>query len=132
MDQKHAMRGTAAMTPEEWMALWSGWPRTCAKALRVAVAAGAEFEQRIKWGNLMFAHHGLCVLIHVDDARVMLGFFRGKRLRDLDPAIKASGKYELGNITFHEGDLVDPQRITALARAAAALNVELGDPTRKT
>jgi hypothetical protein len=80
----------------------------------------------------MFASNGLCVLIHVDDTRVILGFFRGKRLRALDPAIKASGKYELGNITFREGDPVDPVRIAGLAAAAAALNADLGDPTRKT
>ncbi|MGH6788026.1 MAG: DUF1801 domain-containing protein [Novosphingobium sp.] len=125
------MRGTAAATPEEWLALWSGWPRECAEALRHAVAAGAAFEQRIKWGNLMFAHRGLCVLIHVEENRVVLGFFRGKRLRDLDPAIKASGKYELGNITFRPGDAVDAARIGGLARAAAALNAELGDPTSR-
>ena len=131
MDQKHAMRGAAAKTPEEWFAIYSGWPRACAEALREAIVAGAIFEQKIKWGNLMFAHHGLCVLIHVDDARVILGFFRGKRLCALDPAIKASGKYELGNITFRAGDPVDPERIARLAAAAAALNVELGDPTAR-
>ncbi len=31
-------------------------------------------------------------LIHVEDHRVLFGFWRGKRLRDLEPRIKASGK----------------------------------------
>ena len=45
-------------------------------------------------------------------------------------ALKPSGKYELANWTFRNGDAADPDRIAILAEAAAALNAELGDPTR--
>lgn len=132
MDRKHAMRGTAAKTPGEWIALWSGWNRTCAEQLRDALLAGAPFELSVKWGNLLFAHHGTCAVIHVDEGRVVLAFFRGKRLRAIDPAIKASGKFELGNLFFREESVVDHAAIANLAAAAAVLNAELGDPTRLT
>lgn len=116
-------------SPAAFVEAQDGWRRVVVEALRAAVLAGSPFEESIKWGNLVFASNGLAVLIHVEDHRVLLGFWRGKRLRDLEPRIKASGKYELGNWTFVEGDSVDAAQVTALAARAAQLNAELGDPT---
>jgi hypothetical protein len=82
--------------------------------------AGGSFEERIKWGNLVFLSGGLCILIRVEDHRVLLGFWRGKRLRDLEPRIEASGKYELGNVTLREGESIASDQVTRLAAAAAA------------
>jgi hypothetical protein len=125
------MRGTAVKTPEEWIAMWPGWTGNCAMALRDALLAGAAFDLSVKWGNLLFASNGPCAAIHVEDTRVVLALFRGKRLRGLDPAIKASGKYELGNLFYGLGTPVDHAGIAALAAAAAALNAEFGDPTKR-
>jgi hypothetical protein len=125
------MRGTLAKTPEEWTALWPGWTGACAIALRDALLHGTAFETSVKWGNLLFASNGPCAVIHVEDDRVVLAFFRGKRLRANDPAIKASGKYELGNLFFGPGSEVDQSAIAALGVAAAQLNAELGDPTKR-
>lgn len=130
-DRQHAMRGTAATTPDEWMMLWPGWTGGCAMALRDGLLAGAKFDLSVKWGNLLFISNGPCAAIHVEDARVVLALFRGKRLRGLEPAIKASGKYELGNLFFGPNTLVDHAGIAALGAAAAVLNVQLGDPTRR-
>jgi hypothetical protein len=60
---------------------------------------------------------------------VVFGFFRGKRLTGLEPRIKPSGKYELGNIVFFEGDDIEPEQVGRLAKEAARLNGQLGDPT---
>lgn len=116
-------------SPNAFVEAQDGWRRPLVEALRAAVLDAAPFEEGVKWGNLVFASNGLAVLIHVEDHRVLLGFWRGKRLRDLEPRIKASGKYELGNWAFVEGDSVDPAQVTALAVRAAWLNAELGDPT---
>ena len=59
----------------------------------------------------------------------MLGFWRGKRLDHLDPRIKPSGKYELGNLVITPETPIDPSIVTRLASEAFALNAELGDPT---
>jgi hypothetical protein len=115
--------------PDAFIEAQDGWRRPLVAALRAAILAAAPFEEGVKWGNLVFASNGLAVLIHVEDRRVLLGFWRGKRLRDLEPRIKASGKYELGNWTFVEGDRVDAAQVTALAVRAVQLNAELGDPT---
>lgn len=60
---------------------------------------------------------------------MLLGFWRGKRLTGLEPRIKPSGKYELGNIVFGQANAIDRERVEQLARAASQLNRELGDPT---
>ena len=123
------MKMKAAASPDAFVEELSGWRRELVELLRAAVNAGAPFDEIIKWGNLVFAHGGLAVLIHVEDHRVVFGFFRGKRLTGIEPRIKPSGKYELGNIVFFEGDAIEPEQVSALAGEAARLNDQLGDPT---
>lgn len=123
------MKGPPAASPDAYVAALGGWQRDRVETLRAAVLAGAAFDQIIKWGNLVFVSNGLCMLIRAEEYRVLLGFWRGKRLTHLDPRIRPSGKYELGNLLVLEDTVIDPAGITALASAAAALNAELGDPT---
>jgi len=123
------MKMPSFASPDAFVAGAGAWQRPLVEQLRAAIHAGGAFDEQIKWGNLVFASGGLCLLIHVEEHRVLLGFWRGKRLRELEPRIKASGKYELGNITLREGDEIASTQITRLAAAAAALNAELGDPT---
>jgi hypothetical protein len=126
-----AMMGKAAASPDAYVEALSGWQRERVDMLRAAVNAGGDFQEIIKWHNLVFVSDGLCILIRAEEERVLLGFWRGKRLRDIEPRIKASGKYELGNFILVEETLVDPALVTRLAAAAAALNLEYGDPTAK-
>ena len=122
----------AAASPDAFVEGLDGWRRDLVEALRATVNSGAEFDELIKWGNLVFAHHGLCILIRAEEHRVLLGFWRGKRLTALEPRIRPSGKYELGNVVFYEGDTIEPTQVERLAREAARLNRELGDPTART
>jgi hypothetical protein len=124
------MMGPAAASPDAYVEALSGWRRDRVTMLRAAINAGPPFEEIIKWHNLVFVSNGLCILIHTEETRVILGFWRGKRLVQLDQRIKPSGKYELGNITLGEDTPIDPADVTRLAAAAAALNAEFGDPTR--
>ena len=121
---------SAPSDPDCWVSALDGWRRPLVERLRGSIATAAPFDQAVKWGNLLFLANGPAILIHVEHERVLLGFWRGKRLRDRAPLLKASGKYELANWTFREGDHIDTRHIADLARAAAALNAELGDPTR--
>ena len=119
----------AAASPDAFVEELDGWQRELVAMLRAAVNAGAAFDEVIKWGNLVFVHQGLAVLIHVEEHRVVFGFFRGKRLTGIEPRIKPSGKYELGNIVFFEEDAIELEQVERLAREAPRLNDELGDPT---
>jgi hypothetical protein len=122
--------GPSPSSPQEWLASLGAWQRPLVDAMRAAILSAATFSETVKWRNLVFVSDGPAVLIHAEDDRILLGLWRGKRLRDREPLLKASGKYELANWTFRPGDEIDPARIAALAHAAAALNAELGDPTR--
>jgi hypothetical protein len=119
----------AYASPDEWLADAGEWQKPLIEQLRAAVLAGAVFEQGIKWGNLFFRHNGPCLLIRHEESRVLLGLMRGKRLTAIERRIKPSGKYELGNIVLREGDAIDSAKVTELAREAARLNDQLGDPT---
>ena len=125
------MYETAAVSPDAYVAALSGWQRGRVEMLRAAVNAGGDFDEIIKWHNLVFVSNGLCILIRAEATRVLLGFWRGKRLAHIEPRIKPSGKYELGNLVMVEEAGIDPALVTKLAFAAAALNLEYGDPTAK-
>ena len=123
--------GPAAASPDAYVAALDGWQRARVEMLRAAIHKGAPFEEIIKWHNLVFVSDGLCILIRAEAHRVLLGFWRGKRLTHLDPRIKPGGKYELANLVLSEDTQVDPALVSELARAAGELNRTLGDPTAR-
>ncbi|MCA0208044.1 MAG: DUF1801 domain-containing protein [Proteobacteria bacterium] len=127
-----AMMGPAAESPDAYIAALSGWQRERCEMMRAAILAAAGFEETIKWTNLVFMANGPCILIRAEEHRVLLGFWRGKRLRAVDPRIKASGKYELGNLIMSEAIGVTAEEVSRLAAEAFRLNIELGNPAART
>jgi hypothetical protein len=127
-----AMMGPAAESPDAYIAALSGWQRERCEMLRTSVMSSASFEETIKWTNLVFMANGPCILIRAEEKRVLLGFWRGKRLRGIEPRIKASGKYELGNLVMTDAAGVDPAIVERLAAEAYRLNFELGNPATRT
>ncbi|WP_077146871.1 DUF1801 domain-containing protein [Sphingopyxis sp. KK2] len=127
-----AMMGPAAEIPDAYIAALSGWQLELCTMLRAAVMRAAAFDETIKWTNLVLMANGPCILIRAEEHRVLLGFWRGKRLRDIEPRIKASGKYELGNLVMTEETDVDPAVVERLAAEAWRLNFELGNPATRT
>ncbi len=127
-----AMMGPAAESPDAYVAALSGWQRERCEMMRAAIMGAASFDETIKWTNLVFTANGPCVLIRAEEHRVLLGFWRGKRLREVDPRIKASGKYELGNLVMTEATEVTADQVSRLAAEAFRLNIELGNPAART
>ncbi|HEV7232619.1 MAG TPA: DUF1801 domain-containing protein [Sphingorhabdus sp.] len=125
------MKGPVAANPDAYVEALSGWQRDYVGMLRAAIHAGAVFHEGIKWTNLLFSHNGPCIVIRAEEHRVIMAFFRGKRLAHLDPRIKPSGKFELANLIVTEYPQIAPETVSALAAAAAALNAELGDPSAR-
>jgi hypothetical protein len=123
--------GPVADSPDAYIAALSGWRRERAEMMRAAIMRAAPFKETIKWTNLVFLGNGPCILIRAEEHRVLLGFWRGKRLRELEPRIKASGKYELGNLVMTEGTEVTPETVECLAVEAFRLNAELGNPAAR-
>jgi hypothetical protein len=119
-----------AADPDSYVVSLDGWRRTCVVALRRGVRGAAKFEEVIKWGHLVYLANGPVLLIRAEEERVLFGFWRGKRLREIEPRLKPGGKYEMATLELREGDRIAPAVVRRLAKEAAALNLTAGDPTK--
>lgn len=123
--------GPAATSPDAYVEALSGWQRALVEQLRRDVRAAAPLDERIKWTHLVYFSNGPLLLIRAEDKRVLFGFWRGKRLREVAPRLKAGGKYELATWELREGDSVDPALVTKLVQEAVQLNDALGNPAAR-
>lgn len=119
-----------AANPDAYVANLEGWRRPLVEQLRTAVL-GAGYEEQIKWGHLVYFANGPALLIRAEQERVLLGFWRGKRLTGLEPRIETGGKYEMGRIVLREGETIAAEKVAQLAAEARRLNLEVGDPTAR-
>lgn len=122
--------GPVAANPDAYVAGLDGWRREQVETLRAAVRCVEGLEEVIKWGHIVYLTNGPALLIRAEDHRVLLGFWRGQRLREIEARMKPGGKYEMASLILFEGDSVDPATVTDLARAALRLNADLGNPAR--
>lgn len=123
-------KSAPAASPDAYVAALTGWRRERVEELRTAVRDAAPLEEVIKWGHLVYLSQGPVLLIRAEDERVLLGFWRGKQLREIEPRLRPGGKYEMATLELRAGDTIDPATVRRLAAEAAALNSRLGDPTR--
>lgn len=119
-----------AASPTAYVAAQSGWRRKTVAGLRAAAKKAGKLDETIKWGNLVYFANGPVLVIRAEDQRVLFGFWRGKRLRGLEPRLKPGGKYEMATLELREGDRIAAATATRLVREAIRLNRTLGDPTR--
>ena len=118
-----------AESPDAYLHALTGWRKALVEGLRKSTLAAGKLDEQIKWGHLVYFSNGPVLLIRAEDERVLFGFWRGKRLRELDERLKASGKYELATMDLREGDKVSAAQAGKLVKAAIDLNKTLGDPT---
>ncbi len=122
-------KSVPAESPDAYVAALTGWQKSLVENLRRHTLAAGELEEKIKWGHLVYFSNGPVLLIRAEESRVLFGFWRGKRLLELDERLEPGGKYEMANIVLVEGDQISPARIKKLVKAAIKLNHEFGDPT---
>jgi hypothetical protein len=123
-------KAVAAADPEAYVAALRGWRRDTVVALRTAIRAAAELREVIKWGNLVYLASGPVLMMRAEEERVLLGFWRGRRLREIEPRLRPGGKYEMATLELRAGDGIAPAVVKRLTRRAAELDARLGDPTR--
>lgn len=122
---------TPARSPDAYIEYLSGWQRDGAAALREAVrSAVPALEERLKWGHLVYCLNGPSLLIRAEPARLLFGFWRGRRLRHIEPRLKPGGRYDMATLTLHADTPLARDTVLQLVREAAALNRAWGDPTR--
>ena len=107
-----------------------GWQGNYTRALRAAVAEAAPLQEEIKWGHLVYFSNGPVVLVRAEEQRVLLGFWRGQRLRAIEPRLKPGGKYEMATLELRDETPLERSTVLDLVRAAVELNARHGDPTR--
>lgn len=118
-----------APNPSAYLSALDGWRRECVQSLRAAVLSASCVDEVVKWGHLVFSADGPVLLIRAEAARVLFGFWRGQRLRGIEPRLKPGGKYEMATLELREGESVIPKVVRRLVREAVALNRKLGNPT---
>lgn len=123
------MKSPQVASPDDYAGAFNGWRRKMVEDLREAVRSVRGLEEAIKWGHLVFFANGPVLLIRAEERRVLFGFWRGQRLRNLEPRLKPGGKYEMATLELHESDPIDPKAVRRLVVEAVALNRQFGDPT---
>jgi hypothetical protein len=124
-------KSAPAASPEAYVDRLSGWQRVTTENLRAAVrGASKNLLETIKWRHLVYFSNGPVLLIRAEKKRVLFGFWRGKRLREIDARLRASGKYEMATMELREGDVVSVTVARRLSKEAIRLNNAFGDPTK--
>lgn len=119
-----------AENPDAYVVALDGWRRERVERLRAGVLGAAKLEEVVKWGHLVYFSNGPVLLIRAEAQRVLFGFWRGKRLLDIEPRLKPGGKYELATLDLREGMTIAATTVRKLTRQAVALNHSVGNPTK--
>ena len=123
---------TSARTPDEYFSCFVGWQGMYAAALRDVVRESAPaLEERLKWGHVVYFRNGPVLLIRAEPTRVLFGFWRGKRLKNIEPRLRGDGKYEMATLELKEDTPFERGVALTPAGEAASLSSRLGDPTRR-
>lgn len=73
-----------AANPDAYVEALAGWRQVVVKKLRAAVLGAAAVEEVVKWGHLVYLANGPVLLIRAEESRVLFGFWRGQRLREIE------------------------------------------------
>ena len=122
-------KSVPAENPDAYIASLVGWRQRYARALRSTVIDTAPLQEVIKWGHMVYFSNGPVLLIRAAEERVLFGFWRGRRLRTIEPRLKPGGKYEMATLELVEQTPLEQATVIALVNEAVGLNESLGDPT---
>ena len=118
-----------AVSPDAYVDALAGWQRVTVQGLRAAVVASGNLDEVIKWWHLVYLSNGPVLLIRAEERRVLFGFWRGKRLREIEGRLKPGGKYEMATVELRENEEVSAGVVRRLVKAAVGFNETLGNPT---
>jgi hypothetical protein len=125
------MRDQTRTTVDSYIAALDERRRATADALRSAIrAAEPEAKESIKWGQPVYEANGPFVALKAFPRWVTLTFWRGAELARAHPLLEGEGD-RMRHVRFASADDVDLEAVESVVRAAAQLNRELGDPTKR-
>ena len=123
--------GPLPASPDEYVRSISGWQRERVDMLRAVAAKVGHSDETVKWGHLVYMANGPAFLIRAEEERVLFGFWRGKRLLDIEPRMIGTGKYEMKSLDLREETPIDPAIAERLIREAIRLNRTIGSPQER-
>ena len=123
--------GPLPASPEEYVQSITGWQRDRVDLLRAIARDVGDSDETVKWGHLVYMANGPAFMIRAEDGRVLFGFWRGKRMLDIEPRMKGGGKYELRTLEIREETSIEPSVAERLIRQAINLNRTVGNPTAR-
>ena len=80
-------------SPDAYVAGMAGWQADLVTRLRTAALSVGGLDEVIKWGHLVYLSNGPALLIRAEGQRVLLGYWRGQRLQDIEPRLKSGGQF---------------------------------------
>jgi hypothetical protein len=123
--------GPLPASPDAYVQSIGGWQRDRVDMLRAVAAKIGDSDETVKWGHLVYMANGPAFLIRAEDHRVLFGFWRGKRLLDIEPRMTGTGKYEMKTLDLREETVIDPAVAEKLVREAIRLNRTVGNPAER-
>lgn len=123
--------GPLPASPDEYVQSISGWQRERVDMLRAIAAKVGDADETVKWGHLVYVANGPAFLIRAEETRVLFGFWRGKRMLDIEPRMTGTGKYELKTLSLREDTSIEPAVAERLIREAISLNLTIGNPAEQ-
>ena len=123
--------GPLPASPDEYVRSIGGWQRERVDMLRAIATKVGNSDETVKWGHLVYMANGPAFLIRADDERVLFGFWRGKRLLNIEPRMTGTGKYEMKTLDLREDTSIDVAVAERLVREAISLNRTIGNPTAR-
>jgi hypothetical protein len=119
------------MSVEAWVkAKAKGWQGELVhKLVAVAKAAAPGGEVTIKWNQPVLVQNGPVAFIKPAKAHVTFGFWRGAQLSD--PKGTLEGGDRMKHLKLPSADALDEAQLKRWVKEAVALNVKLGDPSKR-
>jgi len=124
--------GPLPASPDDYVQSIGGWQRDRVELLREIAHRVGDSEETVKWGHLVYMANGPAFLIRAEENRVLFGFWRGKRMLDIEPRMTGTGKYEMKTLDLREDTIIDPSVAERLIATAIQLNRTIGNPTART
>ena len=124
--------GPLPASPDDYVQSIGGWQRDRVELLRGNAHRIGDSEETVKWGHLVYMANGPAFLIRAEENRVLFGFWRGKRMLDIEPRMTGTGKYEMKTLDLREDAVIDPSVAERLIVKAIQLNRTIGNPTART
>jgi hypothetical protein len=123
--------GPLPASPNDYVQSIDGWQRTRVDMLRAIAHQVGDSDETVKWGHLVYMANGPAFLIRAEEHRVLFGFWRGKRLLDIEPRMTGTGKYEMKTLDLREETVIHPAVAEQLIREAIRLNRAVGNPAER-